>query len=127
MRNYLLRSNLPDLWIPYLWIFNALDFVLMITWKLIETNSQSFWEYGHYWIILPFLSCLLFFSFLFFLALSKEVDYNAKENSLPHMSYISINQSTISFFYQTLFVKKVVNHLKVLITFTNKANSSFWG
>ena len=30
------------LWIPYLWIFNALDFVLMITWKLIETNSQSF-------------------------------------------------------------------------------------
>ena len=65
MRNYLLQSRLPYLWIPYLWIFNVLDFVIIITWKLIETNSQSFWEYGHYWVILPFFSCLLFFSFFF--------------------------------------------------------------
>ena len=28
--------------------FHVLDFVIIITWKLIETNSQSFWEYGHY-------------------------------------------------------------------------------
>ena len=34
--------------VTHLWIFNVLDFVLLITWKLIETNSQSLWEYGHY-------------------------------------------------------------------------------
>ena len=34
--------------LPYLWIFNVLDFVIVTTWKLTETNSQSFWEYGHY-------------------------------------------------------------------------------
>ena len=28
--------------------FNVLHFVIIITWKLTETNSQSFWEYGHY-------------------------------------------------------------------------------
>ena len=66
MQNYLLQSRLPCLWIPYLWIFNVLDFFIIITWKLIETNSQSFWEYGHYWVILPFLSCLLFSLFCFF-------------------------------------------------------------
>ena len=29
-------------------ILNVLDFLITITWKLIETNSQSFWEYGLY-------------------------------------------------------------------------------
>ena len=29
-------------------IFSVLDFLIIITWKLIEPNSQSFWEYGHY-------------------------------------------------------------------------------
>ena len=29
-------------------ILNILDFLITITWKLIETNSQSFWEYGLY-------------------------------------------------------------------------------
>ena len=29
-------------------IFNVLDFLVVITWRLIEMNSQSFWEYGHY-------------------------------------------------------------------------------
>ena len=47
-------------------IFNVLDFLIMITGKPIETNSQSFWEYGHYWVILSFLSCLLFFSLFIF-------------------------------------------------------------
>ena len=26
-------------------IFSVLDFLIIITWKLIEANSQSFWEY----------------------------------------------------------------------------------
>ena len=49
-----------------LWIFNVLDFLITITWKLTETNSRSFWEYGHYWVILSFLSCLFFPVFCFF-------------------------------------------------------------
>ena len=28
--------------------FNVLYFFIVIAWKLIETNSQSFWEHGHY-------------------------------------------------------------------------------
>lgn len=28
--------------------FTDLYFVIIITWKLAEPNSQSFWEYGHY-------------------------------------------------------------------------------
>ena len=40
--------RLPYLWAPYLWIFNQLDFVILITWKLVETNSQSFWGHGHF-------------------------------------------------------------------------------
>ena len=47
-------------------VFNVLDFLIMITGKPTETNSQSFWEYGHYWVILPFHYCLLFFSLFFF-------------------------------------------------------------
>ena len=34
--------KVTHLWIPYLWIFNVLDFVITITWKLIETTPQSF-------------------------------------------------------------------------------------
>ena len=37
-----LQSGLPYLSIPYLSIFNVLDFVPIITRKLIETNCQSF-------------------------------------------------------------------------------------
>ena len=44
-------------------IFNVLDFLTIIIWKLNETN----WEYGLYWVILSF-----------FLPLSKEVDYSAE-------------------------------------------------
>ena len=29
-------------------IFNVLDFLIIIKWRLTEMNSQSFWEYGHY-------------------------------------------------------------------------------
>ena len=50
----------------FFWIFDVLDFLIKITWKLIETNSQSFWEYGYHCVTLLFLSCLLFFSFLLF-------------------------------------------------------------
>ena len=61
-----MRNNLFQSRSPCLWIFNVLDFLIVITWTLIETNSQSFRKYGHYWVILRFLSFLFFLFSSFF-------------------------------------------------------------
>ena len=134
MRNYLLQSGLPYLWITYLWIFNVLDFVLIITRKLIETNSQSFWEYEHYWVILPFLSCLLFFLFFVFFSPVQRSRLQCKGKfTFPYVLcfykskyHINVVFHTPSFLSNSFYERKL-NHLNVLMTFTNKANSSFRG
>ena len=33
-------------------IFNVLNVLIIITWNPTETNSQQYWEYGHYLVIL---------------------------------------------------------------------------
>ena len=95
-------------------------------------NTQSFWKYGLYWVILSFLSCL------FFLPLSKEVDYSAEDKFISSNSVTSINKATLKinsyipyqpnlFFYQTLptFCWPKFKLLKFLTRYTNKASNSF--
>ena len=50
-----------------------MDFQIIITCKLIETTSQSFWEYGHQWVICSFLSVFYFFFIAFFTPYSKRI------------------------------------------------------
>ena len=75
--------------------FAFLDFRIIISCKLTEMNSESFYEYGQQWVTFFFLSCLLssFFFFLTFLPLFK--DTVQKSNSFPHISHVSINEGTL--------------------------------
>ena len=83
----------------------ALDTLSLDFWRAefcSYNNMETYWNefsiiLGIWALLSYFVFCFLSFFFLFFvfLALSKEVDYSAKANSLPHMSYVSINQSTI--------------------------------
>ena len=58
----------------------SLDFLIIITCKLTEINSQSFCKYGYYWAA--------------FLLLSKDVKYNTKGKLISSYVLCFFNEST---------------------------------
>ena len=96
--------------------------------KLIQINSQSFWEYWLYWVILFFL--------VFFFTPAKKVDYSLEGKFISpyilciykwrhHMNVVLHTLPTISFINVfPHFVDGKSYTLNILMRSTNKANNS---